>query len=480
MPKYLQISVSLDDAPYPIERTLLIPADTDLHQLHFYLQLAMGWQLSHLHMFITAKGNFSDYEDDFEPGDELLEFDVPITEVLNGNNRQIKYLYDYGDDWMHTIQLEESVLLPADTRVELLHAKGICPREDSGGVHHLRKNSQKVDQERIQSLLQRFYNLTVTQGYAQEAAFIACMEDEEVPFEFGLHEDSDFSAAELAMIAALHEQFSHDIYHAINQRFGYTTLNDFISDPYGHEPYRIAAPANDMARQTPILQALSPLFDALREGSVKLTASGYLPVKLVKAIDAKLHDPRIPLIQESQFEKVTSESKSTAVAVLRHILCLSPLIKEYKTKIELTAEGRKLLDADKFGEIYLALLQSAFRKFNWGFIDYSEECPLQQQVAEVMVLQSAVAPELEIIDEAFYASLSAMIPALDDEPVTTSQWTAPTPNHARILHFRRRYVYVFGLLGLWTHSAINSHLAGLEPRRVQVTPLCRNLIVEGA
>ena len=139
--------------------------------------------------------------------------------------------------------------------------------------------------------------------------------------------------------------------------------------------------------------------------------------------------------------------------MLRHILCLSPLIKEYKTKIELTAKGRKLLDADKFGEIYLALLQSAFRKFNWGFIDYSEECPLQQQVAEVIVLQSAVAPELEIIDEAFYASLSAMIPALDDEPVTTSQWTAPTPNHARILHFRRRYVYVFGLLGLWTHSA---------------------------
>ena len=125
---------------------------------------------------------------------------------------KIKYLYDYGDDWMHTIQLEESVLLPTDTRVELLHAKGICPREDSGGVHHLRKNSQKVDQERIQSLLQRFYNLTVTQGYEQEAAFIACMEDEEVPFEFGLHEDSDFSAAELAMIAALHEQFSHDIY----------------------------------------------------------------------------------------------------------------------------------------------------------------------------------------------------------------------------------------------------------------------------
>ena len=80
-----------------------------------------------------------------------------------------------------------------------------------------------------------------------------------------------------------------------------------------------------MARQTPILQALSPLFDALREGSVKLTASGYLPVKLVKAIDAKLHDPRIPLIQESQFEKVTSESKSTAVAGASPYIVLKPI-----------------------------------------------------------------------------------------------------------------------------------------------------------
>ncbi|MCL5255281.1 MAG: plasmid pRiA4b ORF-3 family protein, partial [Gammaproteobacteria bacterium] len=468
------------NAPYPIERKLLVPAETDLHQLHFYLQLAMGWQLSHLHMFITAKGNFSDYEDDFEPGDELLEFDVPITDVLHGNNNQIKYLYDYGDDWMHTIQLEESVILPADTGVKLVHARGVRPEEDSGGVYHLRKNSQKVDCERIQSLLQRFYNLTVTQGYAPHPAFIACMEDEDVPFDTELNESSELFATDHPMFAAILEQFSHDISQAINQQFKFATLNEFNRAPYDHGPYRIAAPADHLVQEAPILQALAPLFAALRLGHVKLTASGYLPVKLVQAIDAKLHNPQIPLIQESQFEKVTSESKTTAVAALRHILCLSPLVKEYKTKIELTAKGRKLLEADNLGEIYLSLLQSALQKFNWGFIDYSDECQLQQHVAPLMILQSAVAPELEIIDEILYASLSAMVPALHDEPVTTSQWTAPTPNHARVLHFRRRYVYIFGLLGLWTHSASSSHLASLEPRKVQVTPLCRSLIVHGS
>ena len=250
----------------------------------------------------------------------------PSTEVLNGNNRQIKYLYVImvmtGCTPFNSKKVCYSLPTP---ELSFLHAKGICPREDSGGVHHLRKNSQKVDQERIQSLLQRFYNLTVTQGYEQEAAFIACMEDEEVPFEFGLHEDSDFSAAELAMIAALHEQFSHDIYHAINQRFGYATLNDFISDPYGHEPYRIAAPANDMARQTPILQALSPLFDALREGSVKLTASGYLPVKLVKAIDAKTARPsdsvnsRITIRESHLRVKINSRRGASPYIVLKPI-----------------------------------------------------------------------------------------------------------------------------------------------------------------
>jgi hypothetical protein len=59
MPKYLDLEISLNDSPYPITRKLRVPAATDLHQLHNYLQIAMGWQLSHLYLLETAQGNFS-------------------------------------------------------------------------------------------------------------------------------------------------------------------------------------------------------------------------------------------------------------------------------------------------------------------------------------------------------------------------------------------------------------------------------------
>ena len=48
MPKYLQISVSLDDAPYPIERTLLIQLEGKVcyslptPELSFYMRKAFA------------------------------------------------------------------------------------------------------------------------------------------------------------------------------------------------------------------------------------------------------------------------------------------------------------------------------------------------------------------------------------------------------------------------------------------------------
>ena len=173
MPKYLDLEISLNDSPYPITRKLRVPAATDLHQLHHYLQIAMGWQLSHLHLFETAQGNFSDYEDDMDPTGEQPEFDVNIEQVLKRKGSTIIYRYDFGDDWMHTIRRIGSGIQSKHDGVKLLDAVGICPEEDSGGVWNLPKRCNKVpDHQLIAERLAEYYHLTVDVGIAEHTAFL--------------------------------------------------------------------------------------------------------------------------------------------------------------------------------------------------------------------------------------------------------------------------------------------------------------------
>ena len=49
-------------------------------------------------------------------------------------NKTFKYVYDFGDDWQHTVKLE-AIAVPEPEAVypRLLSAEGRCPPEDIGG-----------------------------------------------------------------------------------------------------------------------------------------------------------------------------------------------------------------------------------------------------------------------------------------------------------------------------------------------------------
>jgi len=53
-----QIKVTLLGTNPSIWRRLLVPADLTLEQLHHILQLAMGWEDSHLHDFRIGQQRF--------------------------------------------------------------------------------------------------------------------------------------------------------------------------------------------------------------------------------------------------------------------------------------------------------------------------------------------------------------------------------------------------------------------------------------
>lgn len=65
--------------------------------------------------------------------DGAPEEDVRLDEVLSEPGDVLRYAYDYGDGWLHTLKLEKVLPGPC-TRPRLLAGRHETPTEDSGGI----------------------------------------------------------------------------------------------------------------------------------------------------------------------------------------------------------------------------------------------------------------------------------------------------------------------------------------------------------
>ena len=134
----LQIKVTLLGSDPKIWRRLLVPTNLTLAALHNVLQVAMGWDNSHLYEFRKGKQIYG------RPNPEERFFDFPRTindrkgrldEVLLRAGSNFVYTYDMGDSWEHAIVLEKR--LPVDPNLKYpacLGGERACPPEDCGGI----------------------------------------------------------------------------------------------------------------------------------------------------------------------------------------------------------------------------------------------------------------------------------------------------------------------------------------------------------
>jgi hypothetical protein len=83
-----QVKVGLRGAKPPIWRRLEVPADTSLADLHNIIQVAFGWENSHLHVFETAYGAFG--VADRELG-HRAEAPVTLEQVAPGTDDRLQY-----------------------------------------------------------------------------------------------------------------------------------------------------------------------------------------------------------------------------------------------------------------------------------------------------------------------------------------------------------------------------------------------------
>jgi len=137
-----QIKIILDDVKPPIWRRIIVNSDTSLEDFHKIIQTTMGWTNNHLHQFVKENyfySNYDDLDDIFESMSKNVQIDytdMVISDLLKKENAKIKYDYDFGDGWQHTILLEtikkNSIKIAYPKCVK---GKRACPIEDCGGVY---------------------------------------------------------------------------------------------------------------------------------------------------------------------------------------------------------------------------------------------------------------------------------------------------------------------------------------------------------
>lgn len=123
----------------PVWRRVIIPAKYNFLDLHNIIQVSFGWYNAHLYQFSpTGYGSRpiikESYDDDFFEMEEILEpEDISLSKIFKKEKQKFTYIYDFGDDWIHTIILEK--ILPDLTMYpKLIAGKGQCPPEDCGGI----------------------------------------------------------------------------------------------------------------------------------------------------------------------------------------------------------------------------------------------------------------------------------------------------------------------------------------------------------
>lgn len=135
----IQFKITLADIRPPIWRRIQVD-DCSLDKCHEYIQTALGWSNSHLHLFEIAGEQYGDPDllcEEGEPADFEDSHFVDLGELLDGrrNGFAFRYVYDFGDNWEHEIVLEDRPVRDPNTQYPIcLEGQRAKPPEDCGGV----------------------------------------------------------------------------------------------------------------------------------------------------------------------------------------------------------------------------------------------------------------------------------------------------------------------------------------------------------
>src|SRR3978361_2091080 len=101
-----RLHVTLDDVKPSVQRRVEVPLAIRLDRLHLVFQAAMGWTNSHLYEIRARDVGWGLPDPDWGDG-PLDARKTRLIDVLEDVGvKTLKYLYDFGDGWEHTVKTQ--------------------------------------------------------------------------------------------------------------------------------------------------------------------------------------------------------------------------------------------------------------------------------------------------------------------------------------------------------------------------------------
>src|SRR5262249_51938938 len=115
-----------------VRRRVEVPLTMRLDDLHFVLQIAIGWQNCHPFEFRLGDRAWGLVDRDLE--ENPLPAEAATLADIFALGRTFAYAYVFADDWRHTVTIESvAPAAPGIVYPRLVSAEGRCPPADIGG-----------------------------------------------------------------------------------------------------------------------------------------------------------------------------------------------------------------------------------------------------------------------------------------------------------------------------------------------------------
>jgi hypothetical protein len=121
-----------------VTRTFKVSSESSMYVLHHIIQVVMGWENYHLYQFEVEEFLIADIRlwDEYEMGPITDVKEVSVGEVFTEVGNTALYEYDFGDGWMHHLELVEQSIEPVQEILPLvISGENACPPEDCGGIY---------------------------------------------------------------------------------------------------------------------------------------------------------------------------------------------------------------------------------------------------------------------------------------------------------------------------------------------------------
>lgn len=449
-----QIKVTLRGTHPPIWRRILVPGNTTLLKLHDILQIVMGWENAHLHMFkipgLVYDDLMNDVYGDISTADEAS---CKLRQLIHSAGQQFSYEYDFGDSWAHRLVVEKILLGQERLRYPIcLKGKRACPPEDVGGVW----------------------------GYENFLKAIQDLEHEE-------HEDYlNWIGGEFDP-----EAFNVDEVNDRLQRIGRGPSTEYL-DPWSMHNSELASKEFDLypswshslpkdqlrvVDELPLRRDVITLLIYLREHKVTGTSStGNLPLKAVNEICAQFVNP--PVLEICIGEHIYRARGETDIWPLhfRHILVsLGQLATGgMGRRWKLTQRGERFLMEPALLQVWL-LVMTWWMKANWAIaVPYLDDEDLPYDYSSLALEQLM---ELSL-------GKPITLERFADQMIKKSgmQWDSPNKDNARrTLHsiIERTLVGPLADFGVLQKEYVPHEILGEEFQQLssfQITPFGRGLL----